>query len=346
MKILHVNLARGFRGGERQTELLIRALAERKVEQVLVCQPDYPLYERLQGTPGLNFQTATSQLAGHRFKAQADVVHAHEAKGVHWAWLEHRLNKTPYILTRRVDTPVRTKWLNRQCYTSAARNVAISNLIAGHLKDRNWSKVELVPSVMAKMSADPEVTAAFRAQFPDKFILGHIGALVDKHKGQRLLIEAARQLKQSHPQIQVVFFGDGVDEAAFKAESADLDNISWMGFKPNIGDYMPGLDLFAFPSRNEGLGSVLFDVMNAGVPIVAAKAGGIPDIIHHEKTGLLVPAENAQALYDSIVRLYESLALRQQLVEGARAHLVNYTPEVMAQSYMTIYQSILNKHSD
>ena len=253
------------------------------------------------------------------------------------------MNKTPYILTRRVDTPVKTKWFNRKSYSAAARNVAISNLIADHLKQRNWSRVELVPSVMARMSADASVTEAFRAEFADKFILGHIGALVDKHKGQRILIEAAGKLKQSHPQIQILFFGKGEDEAALKAESAELDNISWMGFKSNIGDYIPGLDLFAFPSRNEGLGSTLFDVMNAGVPIVAARAGGIPDIIHHEKTGLLVPAEDAEALYDGIVRLYESEELRQQLVAGAHKHLVNYTPEVMAQSYLKIYQEILSE---
>ena len=86
MKVLHVNLARGFRGGERQTELLIRALSDLDIQQVLACRPDSPLRDRLQGTSGLSFCDAAGQLSGHSLKAQADIVHAHEAKGVHWAW--------------------------------------------------------------------------------------------------------------------------------------------------------------------------------------------------------------------------------------------------------------------
>ncbi|MFP3367492.1 glycosyltransferase, partial [Pseudoalteromonas sp. SIMBA_148] len=63
----------------------------------------------------------------------------------------------------------------------------------------------------------------------DRIVIGHVGALVDRHKGQRVLIEAARRLRDSHPQLLFVCLGAGEDEAAFKAESADLDNLVWEG---------------------------------------------------------------------------------------------------------------------
>lgn len=65
LRIMHVNLARGFRGGERQTELLIQTLAAHGVSQQLVCRGDSPLRAHLQGTPGLKFVTANHQLMGH-----------------------------------------------------------------------------------------------------------------------------------------------------------------------------------------------------------------------------------------------------------------------------------------
>lgn len=99
LRIMHVNLARGFRGGERQTELLIQALATQGVSQQLVCRGDSPLRAHLQGTPGLKFVTANHQLMGHWRAEPADLVHAHEAKAVHWAWLHHGQRATPATQT-------------------------------------------------------------------------------------------------------------------------------------------------------------------------------------------------------------------------------------------------------
>lgn len=108
MHIIHVNLAKGFRGGERQTILLIKALAVHAhvASQTLVCQPDSPMRVELSEVPNLRIVTAKHQLMGHHATGQASIVHAHEAKAVHWAWFHRVLYKTEYIITRRVDTPL------------------------------------------------------------------------------------------------------------------------------------------------------------------------------------------------------------------------------------------------
>lgn len=345
MHLVHVNLAKGFRGGERQTELLIEALSHLlpSLQQTLVCQPDSPMIEHLSAVEGVSFASARHQLAGHMGIRDADVIHAHEAKAVHWAWLHHQLFSTPYVITRRVDVPVKSKWLNRKSYQQADARVAISSLIQSLLVAKGWGEVVRIPSTMAHLTHSPDVTASFRAAFPGKRLIGHAGALVDKHKGQRVLIEAARLMLSSHPDVQFLFFGQGDDEAALKAESSDLPNVSWMGFKANIGDYLAGLDLFAFPSRNEGLGSTLLDVMDCGVPIVASEVGGIPDVVLHEQTGLLVPPDDAKALAQSLGRLLDDEPLRQRLVVNAKAHLTDFTPEAMARQYAALYSSIADQ---
>ena len=341
LTVLHVNLAKGFRGGERQTELLIRALAKHfKIKQLLACREDSPLRTRLADVEDLSFVAANNQLSGHYSAPHADIVHAHEAKAVHWAYIHKLLRNTPYILTRRVDTVVKDKWLNKKTYSNASALVGISTLIANQIRDKKWGEVNQIPSTLAHLETDHKEGKAFRNSFPGKIIIGHVGALVDKHKGQKVLIEAASLLEKSHPNLHIVFFGDGADKEELESLSKDIKNITWMGFKPKIGDYLPYFDLFAFPSRNEGLGSTLLDVMDAGVPIIASNVGGIPDIVIDNETGILIEANDSSALKDAIIKLSSDKALQTRLIEGAKKQIENYTPQKMAERYFSIYKKI------
>ena len=341
LTVLHVNLAKGFRGGERQTELLIRALSKHfKTEQLLACREDSPLRAQLADVDNLSFVTANNQLSGHYTAPYADIVHAHEAKAVHWAYLHKLLRNTPYIITRRVDAVVKEKWLNKKTYSNASALVGISTIIANQLRDRQWGEVYQIPSTLAHLETDHKEGESFRNTFLGKTIIGHVGALVDKHKGQKVLIEAAVSLEKSHPDLHIVFFGDGADKEELASLSKGIKNITWMGFKPKIGDYLPYFDLFVFPSRNEGLGSTLLDVMDVGVPIIASNVGGIPDIVIDNETGLLVEPNDSSALKTAIIKLYGDKALQAKLVEGAKKQIENYTPQKMAERYSSLYKKI------
>lgn len=344
LHIIHANLAKGFRGGERQTVLLIEALGELypTVSQTLVCRPDSPMREELAEVASVRIVSAKHQLWGHHVTGNADIVHAHEAKAVHWAWLHRTLYKTPYIITRRVDTPIKRKRTNLMFYGKADCCVAISNVIATELSALTRVPIPVIPSALTPSAPSADTAASLRSQYAKRFIVGHIGALVDKHKGQRVLLEAAKLLEKDYPDIVFLLFGQGDDEASLRKESEQSTNVNWMGFKKNILDYISAFDLFAFPSRNEGLGSILLDVMNAKVPIIASDVGGIPDIVKHQKTGLLIPANDASALAKGIIYLKENSALRQHLVQGATKHLDRYDPRSMADSYNQLYQSIVS----
>jgi len=346
MHITHVNLARGFRGGERQTELLIKALAEHspgKISQTLVCRHDSPMRQHLQGVEKLGFQSSNHQLSGHFQLGDTQLVHAHDAKAVHWAYLHYRLKGTPYLITRRVDSPVKRKWFNQQCYSHASARVALSQVIKRLLEENQVGNITVIPSAYARLTPSPEATRSFREDFADKFLVGHAGAVVDRHKGQRLLLQAAKKLERQVPDVQFIFLGDGDDLETLKAESSSLGNVYWLGFKSNIADYLAGLDVFAFPSRNEGLGSVVLDVMQLGIPVIATEVGGIPDIVKHEQTGLLIPPDDADALANGIIDLRENAVLRQRLAQGATRRLDQYSPESMAESYWQLYQAIVSK---
>ena len=73
--------------------------------------------------------------------------------------------------------------------------------------------------------------------------------------------------------------GEGRDFELFKKLTASLDNITLVGQVENLGSYLKALDVFLFPSRHEGLGSILLDALDFGLPIIATDVGGIPEII-------------------------------------------------------------------
>ena len=343
--IAHANFAKGFRGGERQTQLLIESLSKKGYSQKLLVRKGSELGRRCRGISNLKVIEIAKPYAFHvgRLKG-VSLLHAHETKAAQFALFGKRLLGVPYIVTRRVDHAIKNNAFNRALYASAAQCVALSKAIRHEIqKIVPATDVAIIPSAWSRLSFDEKNVAALQQRFEGKFVVGHIGALVDRHKGQAVLIEAARILEKTHPDIHVILLGSGSDEAALKAQAEGLGNVTFEGFVDNVGDYLKCFDLFAFPSRYEGLGSILFDAMQFDVPIVASNVGGIPDIIQHEENGLLVPPSDARALADAINRLVYDKALRRKLSTNAHSRLNAFSPDAMAAKYEWIYHLTLAK---
>jgi glycosyltransferase involved in cell wall biosynthesis len=120
------------------------------------------------------------------------------------------------------------------------------------------------------------------------------------------LVAAAGLLE--HPSAQVLLVGDGPERKALERESKRIsiaDRVHFVGFVAH--DRLPGVlahaDVLVLPSLYEELGTVLLEAMQAGLPIVASKTGGIPDVIEDGVNGLLVPPGNPGALARAIDRL-------------------------------------------
>lgn len=347
--IAHVNLAKGFRGGERQTELLISRLANLGAKQIFVCRKGSPLVNHLETVPELEIIELEGafdlRLEGHCLLGKrCDIVQAHEARATQWAYIHSFLFGTAYVTTRRVPERVRDNFLNRSIYARASAVVAISRSIADSLKSQFGRSIELIPSSCAHFEVNQERVSSLKQRFADCFVVGHIGALVDKHKGQSTLIAAVRRLVRNIPNLKVVFLGAGPDENLLKKQAGELVDqgvVIFEGFVPNVGDYIRAMDVFAYPSNYEGLGSVLLDVMEQGIPIVASAVDGIPDIVKHNTTGLLVDKGDASAIEKAIQSIKDVPGLREKLVGGARRMALEHSPEKMAEAYSSLYRRIL-----
>jgi glycosyltransferase involved in cell wall biosynthesis len=252
------------------------------------------------------------------------------------------LSGTPYVITRRVNNPIRNHWFAHRAYGRAACVAAVAPQVADIVRAYDPRiTVAVVHSGSSGLPVDPETVAVIRSEFADQLIVGHVGALDNAQKGQEFIIAAARELERSAPDVHFMLVGGGADEAMLKTAAAGLENLTFTGFKNNVGDYLAAFDLFILPSNREGIGSILFDAMEQGLPVIASRVGGVPDIVHHEENGLLIDPASPDQLREAILRLRAEPELRRAYGARGRELAKDFTSEAMWRKYLTLYESVL-----
>jgi len=345
--LCHVNLATGFRGGERQTYLLMDRLSNQGWQQKLIARKSGKLAELSQSVDNLTIvETSINPLQYLGHFANVDIVHMHESRAFLTLHVSGHLRQTPYVLTRRVQRKPRQSWLNQSVYSKANAVVTLSDAIGQIVNESLGIKLNysVIPSAKTGFSFNSGEVQSIRSRLKGDFVVGHIGTLDDSHKGQLQIIEAARRFSASHPEICFVLVGEGRDFELFKQQTASLDNIALVGLVDNVGDYLKAFDIFLFPSRHEGLGSILLDALDFGLPVIATDVGGIPEIIENGVNGFLVKPDAIDDICESILGLYSESTLIEQIARANTEKAKSYTVGTMADKYAQIYQRILTNH--
>ncbi len=175
----------------------------------------------------------------------------------------------------------------------------------------------------------------------NKSILVGTIAELTRNKGLTYLVDAAGRIKSelSNIDFKCIIIGGGEDKENLEEQIKNLglkDDILLAGFVDNALQYIKAFDIFTLPSIKEGLPYTLIEAMHAGVAIIASSVGGIPDLIEHEKSGILVPTKNTAALAKAIAQLSEDENLRNQYGERNK--------EIVSQKFS--FEEMLNKTID
>jgi glycosyltransferase involved in cell wall biosynthesis len=346
--------------GQRQSLLLSRELQKRGFSSRFVVQSGSPLHlkakeENLPVSP-LRMRRevdilAVTKLALLMKREKCRLVHFHDAHAVSVGSAAASLAGVPLrVLTRRVDFPLGNDTQSRRKYTNRIdRVIALSEgikkvLVEGGI-DRKIIQIipfgiDFVPYGKPGSSDYLQKELGFSR---DDYLVGIVAHLAD-HKGHKYLIKASSIIKEKDPRIKVIFVGDG----ALKMEltrQADADGVGdmvfFLGFREDIPQILSSLDQFVFSSHLEGMGSSLLDAMASRLPIVATRAEGIPDVITHEETGLLVPPKEPEKLAAAILRLVEDRDLAARLgEEGYRTVYRKYSAEARAGEVISLYERL------
>ncbi len=342
MRVIHVNFARGFRGGERQTFNLIAGLATLGIGQVLVCRKESELSRRVKAL-GVDAIELLHPLLGHFNLPKVDLIHVHEARAAYWAAIENRLRCTPYVITRRIPNPVSCSRVTGAIYAHAAKLFGVSQDVSKRLAQQTGLPVETIFSSATSFGAPAQLVKQLRDRLGGGPIIGHVGALHDHHKGQSVLIRAFLTLVLYYPNARLVFIGEGKDRASFEQLAAGDKRIHFVGFQEDVGTWIAMLDVFCFPSREEGLGSSVLDAMSLQIPVVAASVGGLPELIGRDERGVLVsdhdPHHWAQTIRTVLVEKECTLAR----TEAAYAFAGGNGVAAMSEAYLSEYEQILSQ---
>ena len=335
MRTLHFDTELAWRGGQRQVVLLMEGLVRRGVDATLAAPETSPLFERARSAGFAVVPLAARndadpfavmRLASLLRREHFDILHCHTGRAHGIALLARRFVPGParpkIVVSRRVAF-ASASFLTRWKFSGAGRVIAVSRAVKQGLVDAGIDPgriaVVLDGIPLDEAAADPaereRVRRLFHLASDERLVLqvAHLGA----EKGQADLIAAAARIRGAAPDVRVAIVGGGKMRAQLERKAAKAGDVRilFAGFWPpeRISSLLAAAAIFVLPSRQEGLGSILLEAMAAGVPIVAASTGGIPELVRDGSTGLLVPPRNPAALAAAVIRLLGDPALAARL---------------------------------
>ena len=370
MKVLHIDTGKEWRGGQQQVLYLTRGLEERGVTSVVITPHGSTLARKLhaQNLPVIEIPYRTHYAprtvrAVQRILADRtwNVLHMHSSHAHTLGFLSLRLPpprafpKPIFVISRRVDFVPHRDPLTRLKYTATNQYfVCVSEavrqiLIRYGIPERSVFMVRSGVSMPPKTKAGDKWRDKRRDALGvprDVFLLGSIGHLVP-HKGHRHLIRAVAAAREVRPDLHLVLIGDGELEAELRAIVAEEnleDAVHFAGYRPSASKYVGAFDLYVHPSVEEGLGTSILDAGAGAVPVVATRAGGIPETIQDGITGLLVPPADADALATAIIELAGDPERRARMAVAAREWVeTSRSEQRMIEETLAVYRSLVSR---
>lgn len=218
-------------------------------------------------------------------------------------------------------------------------------------------KVDVVPAPVDVERYARAIPAPIRVELglsPSDRLIVAVGHAVPL-KGWDVLVEAFGRACGSMPDVHLVLVGSvtAPDEVAFAEtlrQRAKRHKVSQRvhltGPRRDIAELLKAADIFAFPSRSDGQGLALTEAMAAGLPCVAARTGGIPDMVTHGHNGLLFEREDADGLARHLTTLLHDGALRAQLSSAAQQDAARFGMEAYVERALREYAALLQLHGD
>ncbi len=210
------------------------------------------------------------------------------------------------------------------------------------------------PPVAVGDGSDPRaaVREALKPGFfpADARVIGTVGRL-DPVKNQISLLQALAALRREQPALagglRLVIAGDGPLRGSLEQSAADLgvaDAVWFAGARSDTPDILRALDVFVLPSLNEGISNTILEAMASGLPVIAGRTGGNPELVQDGTTGALYDVGGPGELERVILAYLTNPALRTAHGEAGRARVVqNFSLTAMVQRYLDLYDELLDR---
>ena len=367
LRVLMIDSETTWRGGENQLYLLMRGLRETtNTEVVLASPPGAAIAQRaaelgvdqlpLPIRGGMDLVAAMT-LRRHLRRGRFDIVHCHASHAHGIAFLATGLRRSPrppfVVVSRRVDFAFAKRGPSALKYRwGADLYLAISNgvrdvLVQGGVDP---SRIVLVRSgIDLARHQRLRDTRALRMELglgePGAIAIGTVAALAP-HKSLTDFIRAAGIIANALPSARFFIVGEGRERPRLEALVHLLglaDRFVFTGFRDDALEILSLFDCFVLSSSLEGLCTSIMDAQALGVPVVATRTGGVPDLVQDGDTGLLVPPRESLKLTAAILRMLREDALRARVVRQARERSLLYGYQTMVAATQAAYARLAQR---
>jgi len=354
---IHIDTRPDWRGGQNQVLLTLRGLRARGHNVELLALSGGALKKcalaegfTVHAIPARSVRPGGARLLRKVMRERRwDIVHAHDPHGLTIAWLAGAHRRAALVAQRRVANPLAGGRIALARYHAAQRIIAVSRFVAESVIPSGIA-AEKVAVVYEGVELPTPVAAGERAQARDnlgvaenEILLGCVGYLLPE-KEQDALIRAMPAILHEFPNCRLILAGDGPCRRELESLAKKLGVARaaiFAGFVERIADIYRALDIFLFPSLAEPLGTSILAAMSYGLPVIGVASGGVPEMVTHERNGLLVPAPDPAAFTDATLRLLRSRDEAKRFGDAARATIAEkFTADRMVEATIGQYERI------
>jgi glycosyltransferase involved in cell wall biosynthesis len=369
-RILYIHGIGNIGGAERDLLAVVQALNGTGWETQVACPSEGPLYENLRQTgislhplalspwrkwfsPFVRWQ-GVKRLRGLLQELKPALVHVNDI----W-WVPHTISARSHPSARRIPvvTHVRQEiepekvsryWLNRVDAVIAISKQIKQALIAGGVAPRLihtiYSGLDL-----SKVDRGEDHYKAVRFKLgvsSDAVLLGTVANLFPR-KGYDVMLRALPMILKAEPTAQYVIIGTG--EREYEQTLRELSEelgiahcVHFYGFQDPVRPFLEAMDLYVHPARMEGFGIAVIEAMAAGKAVVATNTGGLPEVVDHGQSGLLVASDNPEALSAAVVTLLRDKVRREEMGErGAKLVRERFDLKASAAALKQLYDQVV-----
>ena len=347
MKVMEIVSGTGLNGAIRHCWLLSSALVRRGHSVTLVCDPDSWIATQ---AAGCGIEVIPSDL--HRWpidelrriaaaaaRRRIDVIHTHMSRAHFFGVLLRWLSGVPCVATAH-NRHFQLHWMFNDLVIAVSEATRRFHRRANLVSPRRLVTIHNFVDQDRITPADPQTRRRLRHTLgidERSPLVGSIGDVIPD-KGYPYLVQAVPRILAAVPEARFVFVGgenrlpDYVARVKATAERLGVAaKILWTGHRSDVLDLLAAFDLFVAASVEESFGLAILEAMVAGLPVVATAVGGIPEVVRHGVTGLLVPPAQSDALADAVIRLLSDSALARRFGEsGRRRALADFALEAQA----------------
>ncbi len=361
MRILHTEWSDGLGGQEKRILSESLGLAERGHYVALVCR-EYARIKGEAGRLGIDVHTLplrkpydiesimrlTSFIKSNRF----DIVNTHSGVDSWIGGIAAKFANIPVLArTRHLNIPLKRSIINFIHYLPDVYITCGDNMRNNLVSNCRFpaEKVVSIPTGVGKEFFNVKKNSEEKLKYGlnmDSIVITNVGILRSV-KGHEVTLKSVQRVMETIPNAKFLIVGDGPRKEALENLVHDLGiskHVIFTGFVGDIAGIYSFTDVAVLSSWSEGLPQSILQAMAAGVPVVATKAGGVPEAVINEKTGILVEPGDHEALAKSITRILNNRELSLRLAKDAREHVMNeHSVTGMIDKIESLYAKLLDQ---